>query len=295
MDIHLLEVFIETAREGSISKAAQKLNYAQSNITYKIKQLEMDLQTILFYRHNRGITLTPAGQTLVSYAERILNTIYEARIAISGSSVPYGPLTIGSMETTAAVRLPKLITKYHASYPEVEFSLITAPTEQLVYGVLHYELQGAFVSGPIQNPELIQENVIMEELVLVTSPLHPLIASIKDLQNHTMLVFRKGCSYRSKLQSLLQEEGLLPAKVMEFGTLETIIACAGAGLGISLLPRSIVAESEERGQVRIHKLPDNYGQVTTLFIRRIDTLITPALAMFLEKMREMFDPYQEIR
>ncbi len=73
MDIQLLKVFFATAQEGSISKAAQRLNFVQSNVTHKIQQLEADLQTQLFYRHNRGITLTPSGQILLSYAEKILH------------------------------------------------------------------------------------------------------------------------------------------------------------------------------------------------------------------------------
>lgn len=62
MDIQLLKVFFATAQEGSISKAAQRLNFVQSNVTHKIQQLEADLQTQLFYRHNRGITLTLPGK-----------------------------------------------------------------------------------------------------------------------------------------------------------------------------------------------------------------------------------------
>ncbi|MFP3125655.1 MULTISPECIES: LysR family transcriptional regulator [Bacillaceae] len=288
MDIQLLHVFLHTAQEGSISKAAKKLNFAQSNVTHKIQQLEADLQTQLFYRHNRGILLTPSGQILVSYTEKILNTIQEARAALSDSSVPSGPLHIGSMETTAAVRLPELLARYHTQYPDVDFSLVTGPTEQHVHAVLHYELHGAFVAGPIEHPELVQEKVMDEEMVLVTSASHPPISSIHEVRTHTMLVFRKGCSYREKFSHLLQEEGLLPVKLMEFGTLETIIGCVSAGLGISLLPRSIVVAHEQQGRVRSHILPDKYSLVTTMFIRRKDALITPALSAFLTEMRSQF-------
>ena len=125
MDIQLLKVFYAVAQEGSISKAANKLTFAQSNVTHKIQQLEADLQTQLFYRHNRGITLTPPGQILVSYAEKILHVIQEARAAVGDSSVPAGPLRIGAVETTAAVRLPALLADYHREYPAVDFALIT--------------------------------------------------------------------------------------------------------------------------------------------------------------------------
>ncbi|MGG1241705.1 hypothetical protein BSBH6_02149 [Bacillus subtilis] len=288
MNIQLLQVFLTTAREGSISKAAQTLNYAQSNVTNKIQQLETDLQTKLFYRHSRGITLTPPGQILVSYSEKILNTIEEARAAMGESSAPSGPLRIGSMETTAAVWLPQLLADYHNFYPNVDLNLVTGPTEQQIQDVLHYELNGAFISGPIEHPDLVQEKVLEEEMVLVTSASHPDISSIHDVQTQTMLVFREGCSYRAKLNNILQEEGLLPVKLMEFGILEAIIGCVSAGLGISLLPRSIIAAHEKQGRIRSHTISDKYSLVTTMFIRRKDTLITPALSAFLTNMRDHF-------
>lgn len=287
MDFHLLKVFFTTANEGSLSKAAQKLKYAQSNVTNKIQQLETDLQTQLFYRHNRGITLTPSGQTLLPYAERILHSIQEARLAVSDSSIPSGPLSIGSMETTAAVRLPKLLTRYHSRCPEVEFSLVTGPTEQHIHSVLHYELNGAFVAGPVEHPDLLQEKVIDEELVLVTPASHPPITSLSEVNLRTLLVFRSGCSYRAKLHQLLHEHGVLPVKMMEFGTLETIIGCVSAGLGISLLPRSIVAQHEQQGTIRCHT-PEESLIVTTVFIRRKDALITSAFEAFLTEMRVYF-------
>ncbi|NIK71812.1 MULTISPECIES: LysR family transcriptional regulator [unclassified Paenibacillus] len=289
MDIQLLKVFSTTAKEGSISKAAQKLNFAQSNVTHKIQQLEADLQTQLFYRHNRGITLTPSGQILVSYAEKILHVIQEARSAVVDSKVPAGPLSIGSMETTAAVRLPVLLAKYHADYPAVDFNLVTGPTDSHIHGVLHYELNGAFVAGPVDHPELEQESVTDEELVLVTSSSHPAINSIHEVQSRTLLVFQNGCSYRAKFNQLLQEEGIIPVKLMEFGSLETIIGCVSAGLGISLLPRSIVTEQEQQGQIRTHAIPSKHGHVTTVFIRRKDALMTPALSAFLTEMRAHFN------
>ncbi|MFD2611652.1 LysR family transcriptional regulator [Paenibacillus gansuensis] len=288
MDIQLLKVFFTTAQEGSISKAAQTLNFAQSNVTHKIQQLEADLGTQLFYRHNRGITLTPSGQILVSYAEKILHVIREARQAVGNSTIPSGPLRLGAIETTAAVRLPTLLSKYHAQYPSVDISLLTAYTEQNLHAVLHYELSGAFVAGPVEHPDLVQEKVIDEELVLVTSADHPPIDSTHDVQPCTLLVFHSGCSFRARLYQLLQEDGIVPVKQMEFESFETVIGCVSAGLGISLLPRSIVEEAEQQGRIRCHTIPGKHSVFTTVFIRRKDTLMTPALSAFLLEMRAHF-------
>ncbi len=167
-------------------------------------------------------------------------------------------------------------------------SLATGPTEQSLQAVLHYELNGAFVAGPVEHPELIQENVIDEELVIVTPLSHSSVNSLHDVKLLKLLVFKTGCAYRAKLLQLLQEEGLLPIKMMEFGSLETIIGCVGAGLGISLMPRSIVAEAVQQGKIRCHELQDRQTIVTTVFIRRKDTLMTPALSAFLSEMRTHF-------
>ncbi|WP_282942261.1 LysR family transcriptional regulator [Paenibacillus sp. RC67] len=288
MDIQLLKVFYTAAQESNISKAANKLNFAQSNVTHKIQQLESDLQTQLFYRHNRGITLSPSGQILLPYVEKILHVIQEARSAVESSAVPTGTLHIGSLETAAAIRLPALLTQYHTHYPAVDLSLITGPSEQHLHALLHYELNGAFVTGPVVHPELVQEDVVTEELVLVAPVSHPPIHSIQDIKLLTFLVFHKGCSYRAKLEHLLLDEGLSPVKFMEFGSFEAIIGCVGAGLGIALLPRSIINEAEQQGRIRCHEISRKHAMVKTVFVRRKDALITPALSAFLSEMKEHF-------
>lgn len=288
MDIQLVKVFYTTAKEGSISKAAIKLNFAQSNVTLKIQQLEADLKTTLFYRHNRGITLTPYGQILVIYAEKILHITQEARLAVCESAVPLGPLHIGSMETTAAVRLPILLTQYHTEYPEVDITLTTGSTDKHINAVLHYELNGAFITGPVEHPELVQEHVIDEELVLLTPMSHSSVTSIQDVGLRTLLVFPNGCTYRTKLLQMLSEEGIIPIKVMDFGSIETIIGCVGAGLGISLMPRSYITEAAQQGRIRSHEIQGRHSSVSTVFIRRKDAIMTPAFSAFLEAMRAHF-------
>ena len=95
MDLQALRFFRTVAKAGSISRAARELNYAQSNLTTKIRQLEAELQTRLFYRHSRGVALTDKGKILLSYADQILRLIDEAQQAIGDHENPRGPLLIG--------------------------------------------------------------------------------------------------------------------------------------------------------------------------------------------------------
>lgn len=282
MDLQALRFFQAVAKAGSISKAARELNYAQSNLTARIKQLEADLQTQLLYRHNRGTTLTDKGELLLSYTEKIFELINEARTAMLEDHIPNGPLLIGSMESTAAVRLPKLLSSFHQHYPDVDLSVKTGPTEQHVIDVLDYKLDGAFVAGPIDHPELTYANVIEEELVLVTDTLEEPMESVTELENRTILVFRRGCSYRARLEAWLHHEGIIPEKIMEFGTLDGIIGCVSAGLGVTLLPKSVVENHMNNKLIKIHSIPKKFGKVNTVFIYRNHGYMPMSLQKFIE-------------
>lgn len=227
--------------------------------------------------------MTSHGEMLLSYTEKIFRLIDETNKAMLDDKMPKGPLTIGSMETTAAVRLPRILSKYHHSYPDVDFTLKTGPTEQNIQAVLKYELDGALVAGPVEHPDLNQEIVIEEELVLITNTTHPELSYVKDIQNRTLLVFRTGCSYREKLEQWLHHEGITPNKIMEFGTLDAIIGCVSAGLGISLLPASAIKQHEN---IRIHTIQSLYSKVNTVFIYRKDEYITTALKKFRDMLHD---------
>ncbi|WP_346235075.1 LysR family transcriptional regulator [Lysinibacillus telephonicus] len=287
MDLQSLKIFQTVAKLGSISQAARELQYAQSNITMKIQQLESDLQTTLFYRHNRGTALTAKGIMLLTYTQKIFNLIEETKSVMNDEQTPKGPLTIGSMETTAAVRLPALLSKYHKDFPDVDLTIKTGPTKQNIQGILQYELDGAFVAGPIGHPELIEKEVFEEELVLITDSIDPPISSFEDFQTRTLLVFHNGCSYREKVEQWLQKEGLIPNQVMEFGTIDAIIGCVEGGLGISMLPQSVVAKNVQNGTLRQYSLPNEYGKVKTVFIYRKDKYLPASLKEFINMLDEV--------
>lgn len=282
MDLHTLKIFQSVAKMGSISQAARELQYAQSNITMKIQQLESDLQTTLFYRHNRGTALTDKGIMLLTYTEKIFDLIEETKSMMNDDQTPRGPLIIGSMETTAAIRLPVLFSKYHKDFPEVDLTLKTGSTEQNIQAVLQNELDGAFVSGPINHPDLIQKEVFEEELMLITDTVHsPISSSIKEIQTRTLLVFHSGCAYREKFEQWLSQEKMIPNKIMEFGTIDGIIGCVAAGLGISMLPQSVITKHVQDGIIRQHSIPNLYGKVKTVFIYRKDKYVPASLIKFI--------------
>src|SRR5438132_9882691 len=167
MELSDLLTFSTVARLGGITRAADELNTVQSNVTQRVKALEAEIGTALFERHSRGMTLTGAGRRLLPYAQRMAALSHEAVLAARDNGEPKGPLAIGSMETTAAVRLPPLLADFHRRFPAVRLSLRTAPTADLVASVLEGTLDGAFVAGPIEHADLVSPVGFRRDLVVV--------------------------------------------------------------------------------------------------------------------------------
>lgn len=285
MELTDLLTFAVVARFGGVTRAAGELGTVQSNVTKRIRNLESEVGTSLFERHSRGMMITPAGRRLLPYAERLAKLSQEALGATRGDGELQGPLSIGSMETTAAVRLPSVLARFHRKYPKVQLSLRTAPTEALVKAVLDRSLDGAFVAGPVDHPDLGTKAAFKEELVIVTarkwSSLSALRAGTPSC-GPSALVFRVGCSYRQRLESILSKLGWPIAARLEFGTLDGILGCVAADVGITLLPRAVVNERSVGDCVRAHTLQMPERNVQTLFIARRDLYENSALANLLD-------------
>jgi DNA-binding transcriptional LysR family regulator len=271
MELSDIQTFAAVARAGGITRAAEELNTVQSNVTQRVKALEAEIGTLLFERHSRGMTLTAAGKRLLPYAQRMAALSREALTAARDDGEPKGPLALGSMETTAAVRLPPLLADFHRRFPAVRLSLRTAPTADLVAGVLEGSLDGAFIADPIAHADLIATSAFREELVLVSArrwaSLGELRAGMPET-GPTALVFRTGCTYRHRLEQIFIDFGWPSATRFELGTLDGMIGCVAAGMGVTLLPRIVVERSAMAGSVSLHQLSTVHARVQTIFIQR---------------------------
>jgi DNA-binding transcriptional LysR family regulator len=285
MDASDLRVFEAVARLGGMNRAAAELHTVQSNVTARVRQLEDRLGASLFDRHSRGVALTEAGRRLLPYAQQIKQLLDDARRAVADTGTPRGTLTVGSLETTAAMRISPLLSRYIATYPQVDLVLRTGTTCELIAQVLDNRVEGAFVCGPVDHPDLDSTSVFEEELVLTTAPGAGALDALIATGEIKLVVLRAGCSYRQRLETLLAQRGAVTTRVQEFGTLDAILGCVAAGLGVTLLPRGIVAAAARDGRVGVHELADGAGRVETLFIRRRDRFLSSALAAFLAHVR----------
>jgi len=282
MDASDLRVFEAVGRVGSITKAAEILHTVQSNVTTRIQLLERELGVSLFQRHARGVTPTIVGQRLLPYAARVAQLLAEAKSIVSEDAEPHGKVLFGTLETTAAFRLPPVLTTYKKRFPKIEISLRTGTACSLIEDVLAHRLEGAFVAGPVEHAELVQETMFAEELVVVSGPFGPTLETLTAAGEAEILVFRVGCSYRQRLESILSARGIDRIRHLELGTLEGIIGLVSAGIGITLLPKAVVAAANYGGRIAIRELPAEQSRVDTVFIRRRDAFYSNAMLKLVE-------------
>jgi DNA-binding transcriptional LysR family regulator len=285
MDQTDLKVFEAVARHGSMNRAAAELNTVQSNVTARVRALELELGVQLFQRHARGVTVTPAGRRMLPFSARISKLLSDAKAAARDDGVPSGMLEVGTLETTAALRLPSALASFAKAHPKVRPVITTGTTCSLIEDVVECRIEGAFVVGPVDHPDLRQESVFREELVLVTPRSIRGIEELSSINDLKTIVFRIGCSYRTKLDNLLSNLGILVAQPLEFGSIDAILSCVAAGVGITLLPKGIVVAAWRDGQVAVHELEPEFAEVQTVFIRRKDGYVTSALSAFLQIVR----------
>ena len=287
VDIKDLEIFRTVVNYQNVTKAAIELNYVQSNITNRLMKLEKEFGVTLLIRTNRGVFLTSDGERFLQFANKVLSMYKETLDLFESSDSPTGHLRIGATDITTATRLPNLLMQFSECYPNVELSLVNGSSEELLKIMMKYELDGAFITDGIDQPNFHQEKLVDEELVLITHKSHPQIKTLKDLQKQTILVFKKGCTYRKKLESWMQEEGII-ARKMEFGTIEGIVGCVKAGLGVALVSKLIANQLNIDENIQIHEIPEKYRTVTTVFIYRKDVPITNALKKFIQMTKKNF-------
>jgi DNA-binding transcriptional LysR family regulator len=267
IDLGALEIFKAVAEHGGVTKAAIRLHRVPSNVTTRVKQLEEKLGVTLFLRRNRRLVLSAEGKRLLGYADRLLHLSSEAEAALRNGS-PAGVLQIGALESTAATRLPPLLSRYHRSYPEVRLELVMGTTGALVAKVMNHEVEAAFVAEPFIADELEGDPVFCEELVLITPKSFRKVKTPGDIGRTTLIAFATGCSYRRRLEAWLGAGKAVPERVMEFSSYHAIVACVAAGTGIAIVPRSVIRVSSAGSDVATCRLPSAVSKARTFFVWR---------------------------
>jgi DNA-binding transcriptional LysR family regulator len=266
MDLSGLRIFTTVVRAGGVTRAAERLNRVQSNVTTRIRQLEEELGVALFIRVGKRLHLAPAGQVLLGYADRLIALADEARTAVQDQR-PRGLFRLGAMESTAAVRLPGPLSAYHRRYPDVTIELRTGNPDALARAILAGDLDAALVAEPVADAPFVKAAAFEEELVIVAPADHPPIGK-KGVVPRTMIAFEHGCPHRKRLEDWYAARGEMPERTIELGSYHAMLGCVVAGMGAALLPRSVLTTFPESQRLSVHALPAGESRATTVLIWR---------------------------
>lgn len=271
MELADLHVFRTVVQAGGVTRASERLHRVQSNVTTRIKKLEEDLGAALFLRIGRRLELTPAGRILLDYTDQLLDLADRAREALQDTT-PRGVLRLGAPETTAAVRLPGLLARMHELYPQLSLEVSSRHSRELVVDVLTGELDAALVAEAISDPRLGTCPAYLEELVVIAQVGHPPIITARDVKTRAILAPHPNCSYRKRLEEWFKDAEVPIERFVEVTSYHAILGCAVAGMGIALLPRSVLDSYGERRHLSIHEIAPRFSRAPmTLIWRKIST------------------------
>jgi len=266
MELSDLHVFRTVVEAGGITRAAEKLNRVQSNVTTRIQQLEEQLGVALFIREGKRLHLSPAGKVMLGYAERLLDLAQEARESVHDVK-PRGLLRFAAPESTSSVRLPTPLSEYCRLYPAVTLEL-RADGHHVASGILTGAIDAGIAVEPIPDAPFEKVAIYNEELVLIAAAGHPPIRSARDALSQTILVFDPGCPWRERLQQWFALTGDTPERMIEISSFHAMLGCVVVGMGISLVPRMVLETFPEMHRLSVHPLPQELSHAQMAIIWR---------------------------
>ncbi|MCC6614228.1 MAG: LysR family transcriptional regulator [Anaerolineae bacterium] len=246
MELRQVQYFVEVARRLSFTNAAEELGVAQPALSQQIRGLERELGVTLLDRTSRRVALTDAGGVFLRRAEQLMADAHRARLEMREfSGLAQGKVTIGVVPNLGTVWLAQLLSAFHKRYPGIEIILAEDTTMDLLNALNGGQLDLALLHDSSEGmPERITTYPLFsEELVLGVSPDHPLAlrskVSLNELRDESWIMIKMGSIIRQSLHTAMAAAGFSPRIVCETGSSTTICALVSAGLGISILPRSI--------------------------------------------------------
>jgi DNA-binding transcriptional LysR family regulator len=254
-----LKVFRAVAKHLSFRKAAEELYLSQPAVSLQIKALEEEVGLQLFDRSGSQIGLTPAGGTLLRYADQVdtLATEAEGALACFRGEVR-GKLAIGASLTIAQYVLPRLLGPFLQQNPHLEIAVATHNTERVIGDVVEQQSALGLIEGPARRRDVALEPVLEDELVVIAPPAHEWAEQrqieVEQLRSVPLLLREQGSGTRLVAELALRKAGLRPRDlhvIFEFDMTEAIKSGVEAGLGIGIVSRWTIRKELELGTLRI--------------------------------------------
>ena len=263
MELKQLKIFSVLAQELNFTRAAENLGYTQANVTIQMKSLEDELQTKLFNRMGRQISLTEDGEKLFGLTIEILGLV-DTISNIKQKSVEKGSIRIGVCDSLCVSRIPEIISEYKKLYPNVEITLNILKCSEFYPLLLKNQIDVAFTIGYLRKEEDIcytAEN--MEPICVLSAPSFPLHKkknlSVRDFSGVPLILTEKAAYYRQNFEQELIRGNVTPRIMVETESIQAIKKLTERGLGVCILPRIAALEEIEQKRLVVLDYECDYG------------------------------------
>jgi DNA-binding transcriptional LysR family regulator len=280
MNLHLLRTFAAVAVHRSFSRAAEAIHVSQPAVSRAVRELEEQLDIALVARAGGRVRLTEAGAALYEHARAIFALERAALADLRGRrGLEQGSLVIGAGRTIGTYFLPPLIARFMHQHPGIEVRIISENTQLIQRRLLGYELDVAFIEGPVEDPRVEQRFWREDELVILASAHHPLLNREKvtaaDMDGERWVVREEGSGTRVVTLSLLQQAGIDLKRMLEVGGNGAVVQSVAAGLGLAMISAVAAHEHLSIGKVKVVNFPIHFSR-PLYTVRLRDKPLSPA-------------------
>lgn len=287
MDIKNLITFIHVAELNSFTKAAEKLGFSQSTVSFQIKQLEAELNFQLFERINHTVVLTEKGREVLEYAHQINKLTQELKENMQDESVVAGHIRLAMADSLCASLLREDFGTFHEQYPGITLKVTAVGTEEMFRLINHNEADIILtLDNHIYNTEYVIAREEKAGTHFVAGPGCPLCqrASIpvRELVQQPFILTEKGMSYRRLMDEKLAGMSLEVQPILEIGSADLICSLVEQEVGISFLPDYVTAKEVEAGRLFYLDVKDFEIEIWKQLLYHRDKWVSPQMELVLQ-------------
>jgi LysR family transcriptional regulator, low CO2-responsive transcriptional regulator len=289
MDFDQLLTFLEVAKLGNFSRAGEKVYRSQSAVSAQIRQLEQEYGERLFDRSGKTVRLSPAGDVLLEYAQRMVALRNESLRAVADQGeTPRGTLSIGANEATCLYVLPEIFTEYCQHFPQVQISVYRNFSRKILQAVEDGVIDVGIATMPVKSPSLKVHAIFRDQLMLFVSTHHPLAShesvSVDEIANYP-LIFPKTGYTRQQLDKLFRPYNSRLRVAMEIPSVGLIKSFVVSGVGISLLSSSFAQDEVRAGKAKLLPIKNVELWRELGLVYRTDRTLPRAATAFIDLIR----------
>jgi len=293
MEIRQLRYFLAAVRTGNVGAAAAEHCITQPAVSLQLRKLETTVGQKLLIRRGRKMVPTEAGRALAARAEEVIRAVDALEAELSGlNRLEHGHLRVGNTDAASVYVLPEVYRAFHRAYPGVRIEITIGDTRHLLDALAAGRIELATATLPVDEAGLVVKNVYREDMLPVAHPGHALAArrrvSLRELAEEGIIAYPSGSTTRRMIDAAFAERGVSVHARMEISSPEAMKRLAQSGLGVTILPRPVVATEIRRKALKVIALEDLRFEREIGIVHRGAESLSPAARTFLQMVERRF-------